>query len=716
MQNIKTATKLNLFICVLFNRVAKKIILMLFLTFPFINGFSQTRLCSEFEADQRAEIENPDALNAKSELELFTKQFSQNNQKSEAVYVIPVVFHVLHYYGAENISKVQILDAIRILNEDYKKLNADTANIVSAFLGIAANSNIEFRLAQIDPNGNCTDGIVRTVTSETYNANDDSKLLSPSWPRNKYLNVWTANNLESGAAGYSYYPSSVSGAWGVNKDGVIILATYVGSIGTGNYNYSRALTHEVGHYLNLAHTWGNSNEPGLASNCGIDDGVSDTPNTIGHTSCNLTANTCGELDNVQNYMDYSYCSNMYTEGQKTRMRAALNSSVSGRNNLWSASNLIATGTNDGYISQICIPEPDFKYNKSLSCDNITVQFTDLTWNVDTGYSLQWSFPGGTPAVSSDISPIVSYASAGNYSATLTASNTSGSNQITKTDIIQVLNSTVGENVPWIESFEDSSFPNYLDTTKSWLIRGNSTSNWVRTNIGYDGMASLKVNNASNVAGQTSELYSPNILFAGNNPSNFFTYWVAYAQKTATDNDKLQIYISYNCGSTWLLRQTKSGATLSTNGGALVSSFTPSTTEWRMENIYIPTSFMNKANIRVKFVVTSGSGNGIFIDNINLDQLTNVENLPLSATNNLNLYPNPINNESVLVIDLNETSEVEISITNMLGQKIANYKKTFFSGPCDLPVKDILKSDITSGVYFLSVTINGKAETLKLIKQ
>lgn len=714
MKNIKTATKSHSFIRDFCNIVEMKFFLIFIQLFLFNIGFSQTRLCSEYDANRRADIENPDAFKAKSDLELYTKQFSQNHQKSDEIYIIPVVFHILHDYGTENISKAQILDAIRIMNEDFNKLNADTINILSAFLGIAANSKIEFRLAQIDPNGNCTDGIVRTATSETYNATDDSKLLSPSWPRNKYLNIWTAKNLESGAAGYSYYPSSVSGTWGVNKDGVIILATYVGSIGTSNPNSSRALTHEVGHYLNLPHTWGNSNEPGLASNCDIDDGVFDTPNTIGHTSCNLNANTCGELDNVQNFMDYSYCSNMYTEGQKTRMRAALNSNISGRNNLWSTSNLIATGTSDGYISQACIPEPDFTYNKSLGCENITVQFTDLTWNVDTGYSLQWSFPGGTPSVSNDLSPIVTYALAGNYSVSLTATNTSGSKQTTKANIIQIQNSTVGETIPWIESFENSLFPNHIDTTKSWLIKGNSTSNWTRTTVGYNGASSLKVNNASNIAGQTSELYSPNILFAGNNPNNLFTYWVAYARKTATDNDKIQVYISYNCGYTWILRQSKSGASLATNGGALVNSFTPNNSQWRMETINLG-AFMSSPNIRVKFLVTSGNGNSIYIDNINLDQLTNIDNLPLSATNNLSLYPNPINNESVLIFDLNKVSTVEISISNILGHRISTFKTNYLSGSYNIPISSIIKDDIASGAYFLTVTIDGKSEILKLIK-
>ncbi len=695
----------------------KKIIsFFLFSVVLFLNGFTQTHLCSEYEADQRAEQKNPDAVKAKAELETFTEQFIQNPQKSEVTYIIPVVFHVLHFYGSENISKAQILDAVRILNNDYKKLNADTVNIIPEFQGIAANVHIEFRLAQIDPYGNCTDGIVRTVTNETYNANDDSKLLSPAWPRNKYLNVWTAANLESGAAGYSFYPSSVAGSWGVNIDGVMILATYVGSIETGSPGTSRALTHEVGHYLNLPHTWGNSNQPGLASNCSIDDGVSDTPNTIGHTSCNLYANTCGQLDNVQNYMEYSYCSNMYTEGQKARMRAALNSSVSGRNNLWTASNLIATGTNDGYIAQICIPFPDFSYNKSFGCDNLTVQYSNQTWNVDTGYTLQWSFPGGSPSVSNDTNPMVSYSAPGIYSASLTVSNISGTNQITKTQIIEVQNASLGEGIPWAEGFENQTFPvNSSDTILNWLVNGYSNSLWERTESAfYSGLASAMVNNDLNTSGQLSNLISPNIVL-GSDPGKFLTFRVSYAQKDVNSDDRLVVYVSYNCGQTWYLRYNKSGSTLSTNGGNYTSSWYPDTSQWRKESFSI-SMFLSHPNLRFKFETRSGGGNKIYLDDINIDLLTGVEKLPLSVSNNLNIYPNPVNNESVLVFDLNKSSEVELSLANILGQKLAFYKKDFLSGPHDLPINEIVKSEISSGIYFLSVAIDGKHETLKLIKE
>ena len=106
------------------------------------------------------------------------------------------------------------------------------------------------------------------------------------------------------------------------EDGIVIQHNYTGSIGTSNAYRSRTLTHEVGHWLNLRHPWGNSNNPGLAENCDEDDLVDDTPNTMGWTSCVLEGTTCGSLDNVQNYMDYSYCGRMFTLGQKDRMRAA----------------------------------------------------------------------------------------------------------------------------------------------------------------------------------------------------------------------------------------------------------------------------------------------------------------------------------------------------------------------------------------------------------
>ena len=154
-----------------------------------------------------------------------------------------------------------------------------------------------------------------------------------NWPQNKYMNVFVCIDPD-GAAGYTLNPSGwlpVTGMYG----SIYIRHTYFGSIGTGNYALARAFSHEVGHWLNLSHPWGPNNNPGNAASCGDDDGVTDTPNTIGWTSCNLSGTTCSSLDNVQNFMEYSYCSRMFTAGQAARMNTALQSGQpADRHNLW----------------------------------------------------------------------------------------------------------------------------------------------------------------------------------------------------------------------------------------------------------------------------------------------------------------------------------------------------------------------------------------------
>jgi hypothetical protein len=271
-----------------------------------------------------------------------------------------VVFHVLHINGVENISDDQILNALAILNRDYRKQNADTANVHPDFQGMPADIEVEFRLATIAPNGQCFNGITRTFSPLSYDGSDGgnqvdaivagNNVYNGQWPGNKYLNIFVCGEI-GGAAGYTYKPSN----WGATsmQNGIWILHDYVGAIGTGSVGASRALTHEVGHWLNLDHTWGGNNNPGNTTSCpGNGDNVQDTPTCIGVSACLLNSNTCNNdnafwgfdiRDNVENYMDYSYCSKMYTEGQRTRMRNALQVTSTGRANVVSAANLAAVG-------------------------------------------------------------------------------------------------------------------------------------------------------------------------------------------------------------------------------------------------------------------------------------------------------------------------------------------------------------------------------------
>jgi hypothetical protein len=254
--------------------------------------------------------------------------------KSNTIYKIPVVFHVLHNNGSENISDQQIHDAVDILNRDYRLQNVDANSVQTTFSGMPADIEIEFALATKAPNGQCFRGITRTVSSLTDNGENGENQVAAiisgndtynnAWAGNRYLNIFVVNDA-GGAAGYTYTPSNFIGSSMYN--GIWILNDYVGSIGTSNNNSSRSLTHEVGHWLNLEHTWGPNNNPGNASSCSDDDYVNDTPRCIGVSSCNLTSNSCSNdandgywssdvVDNVENYMDYSYCSKMFTSGQK----------------------------------------------------------------------------------------------------------------------------------------------------------------------------------------------------------------------------------------------------------------------------------------------------------------------------------------------------------------------------------------------------------------
>jgi hypothetical protein len=237
---------------------------------------------------------------AEQRLEDFTGDFARDFEArggGDNLYVIPVVFHIIHNNGPENISDEQCQDAIRVLNDDYNKLNPDWDQVKEEFLPIVANVGITFRLAGLDPDGNCTSGITRTVSELTNDGGQSMKDLI-IWPRDKYLNVWVAASAQ-GAAAYTQTPGNVDGFWGEATDGIVSLHNYIGAIGTSSPSHSRTLTHEVGHWINLRHCWGPTNDPGLPENCDVDDNVTDTPNTEGWTSCNRNGATCGSpLDNA----------------------------------------------------------------------------------------------------------------------------------------------------------------------------------------------------------------------------------------------------------------------------------------------------------------------------------------------------------------------------------------------------------------------------------
>lgn len=679
-------------------------------------SYAQEYLCGAAELNNEQFALHPEKVALAEQLEWEAAEYTEefNGSRSGVLRVVPIVFHIIHNYGPENISKEQVLDAVRIINEDFRGLNSDLSAIIPEFAGITADSEIEFRLAKKDPSGNCTDGITRTVSSLTFNAGENVKGLV-SWNTSRYLNVWVVANIASGAGGYAYYPGNAPSQ---SQEGIVVRNSQLGSIGTsGGSNFAaRTLTHEIGHYLNLRHVWGNSNSNAETDNCFDDDNVADTPNTIGsQQNCILSQTTCGSLDNVQNYMDYSTCARMFTNGQAARMQAALQSSAGQRSNLWTSTNLVNTGTNNGFEAP-CTPNVEFNATNTLGCEGLEVQFTDQSWGADQDESWvwNWSFPGGNPSTSNEQNPTVTYNQAGTYSATLTIISDAGSNAQTQSSLITVNNLQGGVAAPFSEGMETNGWPN--DSDSEWMLEAGSGTTWQRTTTASaTGAASARINLRVIDSGVLNSLISPAIDMSAVAAADArLTFKVAHAPRSSNGHsERLRIYASTDCGESWQIRYTRSGNQLGTTGGSTVNgTFVPSANQWREESVNL-SSVAGEPNVLFKFEALSDGQNYLYLDDINISAST-TSIAEQSLINGLSVYPNPLNGESVLSIESAVAANARIIVTDALGRVMSETWIPVQSGTNTLPIDRTAHISV-SGIYFLTVAVEGNQSTVKLVK-
>ncbi|RSK49943.1 M43 family zinc metalloprotease [Hymenobacter rigui] len=633
---------------------------------------------------------------------------------------IPVVVHIVHTGGANNITDVQVQDAIRILNQDFSKTNPDTADVIRDFQPIYANVGFRFRLARLDPNGNCTTGITRTYSAQTTVGDNTIKNVI-RWDPNRYLNIWVSDNA-NGAGGYAFLPCP-----GTSLDGIVIRNAQFGGVGRscGSNFCRRSLTHEVGHYFGLPHTWGNSNNVGLPSNCNVDDGIADTPNTSGSSQdCNLSFAPCGVLANVQNYMDYASCSRMFTEGQKAVMRASLTRTC--RSTLVSATNLRATGTNDGYSAPACAPVIAFRPSLQTICEGATVTFTDYSYNftynaATTQYS--WSFPGGQPATSTARTPTVTYPTAGIYSVTLTITTPDGSASQTQQSLIQVSGSgaSAGLQAPVVESFENPNFPENeaAPSLRNWQSTTSGTSfyKWERQTgaVASNGAAYLMVRTPIITSGTISTLLSPSINLAAVPTGVQMFFDRAYGLRSGAETDQLQVAYSVNCGTTWTPLITYTASQLNTQGSQRFGGYAPdSISDWRRLSVPLPGSVQGSSRLQLRFQLTSGGGNNFYFDNVRVGTSAVTATRPADpAQHQISVAPNPLTDETTVRFTLAAPAAVQLRVLDVLGREVLRAsERRYPAGTFALPLAGAAR--LPAGVYVGQLTVGQQPYNLRVV--
>lgn len=408
------------------------------------------------------------------------------DMKTPGTNTIAVIFHVVHDAGdalgtGTNVSNAAIMNVFNDLVEDYSLTNADASDARGAFGFTPHNPEINFCLATQEPDGTplVETGIIRVPTTEDWYDSDggeENKMKSSTlpatgsdiWDRNKYLNVWIcdiSNGAASGTAGYAYKPTATI-LPSSSIDGIVL--DY--NLGVNNDN---VLTHEVGHYLGLSHTWG-------AGGCVADDGFADTPNTFGPSfnqpaaSCSGFQEYCPSIQTqYENYMDYSNCTVMFTEEQADYMMMILTTL---RSSLMLSTGCDPTNTppNSAFSSVPLGPSP------IIIPEGGAVNFIDESTNVPTAWS--WSISGtegsdwdwSAGSSSTDENPTATFYNAGFYDVTLTASNVWGSDPTPADSVgfVQVVVPAIGTQCDTVRDYNPAT-----EGLSAYIISGLFSSPW-----------------------------------------------------------------------------------------------------------------------------------------------------------------------------------------------------------------------------------------------
>ncbi len=685
--------------------------LFLVFTFFFAQIHAQTVRCGTVEAEIQRYLENPD-LESYEEFEAWlAKKIAEKNKQAEVgliingVYQIPVIVHVVHNGEAigtgTNISAAAIQSQIEVLNEDFRRIFGTNGYNTHPD---GADTQIEFCLARRRPDGTAfpagEDGINRIDRNSvgwsappysTATVNGTIKpytTVTQNYSPSNYMNFWSVN-LGSGLLGYAQFPTSILGGMGcgaqsASTDGVVMLYSSIGkSSVTGNggvYNEGRTATHEIGHWLGLRHIWGDGG-------CGVDDYCLDTPLCDGaNYGCATGTISCGNLDMVENYMDYSddLCMNIFTNDQKMRMRTVLENSPI-RASLITSDACVPPAVSDASIVNIINPVGDncvgaitpivsLRNRGSSNLTSVTINYT-----IDGGSPTSFAWTGTlAPGATTNVTLAPFSTTLGNHifsSVSVLPNGVTDPNTVYDASEIAFAVSN-GIQPDFLEDFDGGTFPPNV----RWNVDNPNSDcfEWVGaaavSSSGISNNACAIMTNFGNTSGQDEYFYTPIFILPCNASVAEMRFDVAYRRRTTAINDRLRVEISTDCGATWNPTSIydKSGAVLHTNTTALNSYWIPTaSTDWRNEVVDL-SSFVSASSSSVRFrfrgTNTGASGGNIYIDNVELLTTTpgevNVQYLGSDVldggfANALNL---PIGSTSTLTFNVQNTGNSNLTLT------------------------------------------------------
>ncbi len=441
-----------------------------------------------------------------------------------------------------------------------------------------------------------------------------------------------------------------------------------------------------------------------------------TSSTTVETYVNNTVTYIDAINEIPNIVidniTYELDSASYKSGQLDVINATL---ASFRSYLISDANLEATGTRDEDVNNpiICSPIANFCENRRMACADASVLFTDASYNAQT-YTRAWDFEGGTPATSSTATQTVTYANPGIFNVKLTSSNDQGTNSIDKNDHIIISGSTAefGSGPFWDKLDLQEDFNRWVtfDTDESF---SEVPVKWeFSPNTGYGNWGScVKIRNLYNTPSESDDLISPSYNISSvTNPS--MTFRLSGAEAGGTADDKLNIYTSVNCGQTWVLRKTLSGAELVT-AGLYTSEFVPNNpNQWQTYSLGLA-SISSQTNVRFRFEFVAGpnGSNNVYIDDLNIGTALGFENV--ADYIGLSVYPNPSNGSTKLEFTTNKQAKVQIQLLNVLGQPVlAPYSAQILPGTQNF---NIDMTPFASGIYTVQLQIDSDVYYTKVIK-